>query len=128
MREDQKMKHFIIFITTFFLFAFFSGCNTDRKSSSEADKSINKPNIFFIFADDQCYLTVHALRNNEITTPNPDKLVNTGATITYTYNMGAWSDAVCFASRAMLNTGCFVWRAYNCQLKKPIPCFNSTNI
>ncbi|MGM0377674.1 MAG: sulfatase-like hydrolase/transferase, partial [Bacteroidota bacterium] len=71
----------------------------------------SKPNILFIFSDDQCYSTIHALGNNEIKTPNLDKLVNTGVTFTHTYNMGAWHGAVCVASRAMLSTGSFVWRA-----------------
>ena len=74
---------------------------------------MKKPNILFIFADDQCYSTVHALGNNEIITPNLDKLVDAGTTFTHTYNMGAWHGAVCVASRAMLNTGRFVWRAYD---------------
>jgi len=71
-----------------------------------------KPNIIFIFADDQCYNTVHALGNNEIITPNLDKLSEQGVTFTHAYNMGAWNGAVCLASRAMLNTGRSVWRTY----------------
>jgi choline-sulfatase len=70
-----------------------------------------KPNILFIFADDQCHDTVKALGNDEVITPNIDRLVNRGMTFTHTYNMGSWSGAVCVASRAMLNTGKFVWRA-----------------
>jgi arylsulfatase A-like enzyme len=106
------MKQFDIFITTFFFVVFFIGCNPDNKSGTDLDKNLNKPNILFIFADDQCYSTVNALGNHEITTPNLDKLVNAGTTFTHTYNMGAWHGAVCVASRAMLNTGRFVWRAY----------------
>jgi arylsulfatase A-like enzyme len=70
------------------------------------------PNIIFIFADDQCYSTIHALGNNEIKTPNLDKLAQAGVTFTHAYNMGAWHGAVCVASRAMLNTGKFIWRAH----------------
>ncbi|MBW6480977.1 MAG: sulfatase-like hydrolase/transferase [Bacteroidales bacterium] len=76
------------------------------------NKTTEKPNILFIFSDDQAYSTIHALGNNEIHTPNLDKLVNAGTTFTHTYNMGAWNGAVCVASRAMLNTGRFVWRAH----------------
>ncbi len=68
-----------------------------------------KPNILFIFADDLTYQGVHALGNEEIITPNLDKLVHSGVTFTHTYNMGAWHGAVCVASRAMLNTGRYVW-------------------
>ncbi|NIJ45487.1 arylsulfatase A-like enzyme [Wenyingzhuangia heitensis] len=70
-----------------------------------------KPNIVFIFTDDQTYSSIHALGNNEIITPNMDKLVHNGTTLTHAYNMGSWSGAVCLASRAMMNTGRFVWNA-----------------
>ena len=70
-----------------------------------------QPNIIFIFADDQCFDTIHALGNKEVQTPNLDRLVNSGLTFTHAYNMGSWSGAVCVASRTMLNTGRFVWRA-----------------
>ncbi len=70
-----------------------------------------KPNILFIFADDQCYDSISALGNREVITPNLDRLVDRGVVFTHAYNMGAWNGAVCVASRAMLNTGKFVWRA-----------------
>jgi len=70
-----------------------------------------KPNIIFIFADDQCYETVHAFGNEEIITPNLDKLAQQGVTFTHAYNMGGWHGAVCVASRTMLNTGRFLWHA-----------------
>ena len=37
-----------------------------------------KPNILFIFADDQSYETIAALGNEEIRTSNLDRLVNMG--------------------------------------------------
>lgn len=77
--------------------------------------SDSKPNIIFIFADDQCHSTVHALGNNEVITPNLDKLVNEGVTFTQAFNMGAWNGAVCQASRTMLNTGLPVWKAHKFQ-------------
>ncbi|MHC4201518.1 MAG: sulfatase-like hydrolase/transferase [Planctomycetota bacterium] len=74
-------------------------------------KPRGKPNILFIFGDDQCYEAVRALGNNEIITPNLDRLVNGGVTFTHAYNQGAWHGAVCVASRTMLNTGVFLWHA-----------------
>ena len=71
----------------------------------------DKPNILFLFADDQCYETVHALGNAEIETPNLDRLARQGTTFTHAYNQGSWSGAVCVASRTMLNTGRFLWHA-----------------
>ncbi len=80
------------------------GCSQTKKDQ--------KPNIVFIFADDQCYNTVGALGHPEVKTPTLDQLAKNGTSFNYAYNMGAWNGAVCLASRAMLNTGRFVWRAY----------------
>lgn len=70
-----------------------------------------KPNVLFIFADDQCFDTINSLGNEEIQTPNLDRLREHGVTFTHAYNMGSWSGAVCVASRTMLNTGRFLWHA-----------------
>ena len=70
-----------------------------------------RPNVLFIFADDQCFDTINALGNQEVETPNLDRLARQGTTFTHAYNMGSWSGAVCVASRTMLNTGRFVWNA-----------------
>ena len=71
----------------------------------------DKPNILFIFSDDQCYETIRAHGYTDIDTPHLDRLVNSGTTFIHAYNMGSWSGAVCVASRHMLNTGTFVWNA-----------------
>ncbi len=78
-------------------------------ASAQSPKT--QPNILFIFADDQCFDTLASLGNDEIETPNLDRLVRGGITFTDAYNMGSWSGAVCIASRSMLNTGRFVWHA-----------------
>ena len=70
-----------------------------------------KPNVLFIFADDQCYETIGRLGITDIETPNLDRLMKSGTSFTRAYNMGSWSGAVCVASRHMLNTGRFIWRA-----------------
>ena len=75
----------------------------------------SKPNILFIFADDQRYNTLHALGDAQVITPNLDALVKNGTTFTHAYNMGAWQGAVCVASRAMLVTGLSVWNAHRQQ-------------
>jgi arylsulfatase A-like enzyme len=72
----------------------------------------NKPNILFIFADDQAFETIHALGCDEVETPNLDRLVKRGTTFTHAYNQGSYSGAVCVASRTMLNTGRFLWHAH----------------
>ena len=70
-----------------------------------------KPNVLFVFADDQCYETVGALGLTDIETPHLDRLMSQGTSFNRTYNMGSWSGAVCVASRHMLNTGRFIWKA-----------------
>ena len=83
-------------------------------SCIKKEKIINtKPNIVFIFTDDQTYSSLNALGNSEIITPTMDMLVHEGTTFTNAYNMGSWSGAVCAASRAMLISGRSVWRANN---------------
>ncbi len=70
-----------------------------------------KPNILFIFADDMTYDAIRAVGNEEIETPNLDRLVKNGTTFTHAYNSGSWSGAVCVASRHMLMTGRQLWNA-----------------
>ena len=70
------------------------------------------PNILFILADDQSFETVGARGLVDIDTPNLDRLSRTGTSFRRAYNMGSWSGAVCVASRTMLNTGRFLWRAH----------------
>ena len=72
----------------------------------------DKPNILFIFADDHSSDSVACLGNTEIETPNLDRLAASGTTFSRAYNMGSWSGAVCVASRTMLNTGRFLWKAH----------------
>jgi len=71
----------------------------------------NQPNIVFIIADDMTYESLGAVGVLDIDTPHLDTLVKTGASFTHAYNMGAWGGAVCAASRSMLNSGRFLWRA-----------------
>ena len=76
----------------------------------QCSRSSSKPNILFIFADDQCHEALSAF-GSQVQTPNLDRLVKNGVTFTNAYNMGAWHGAVCVASRTMLNTGRFLWEA-----------------
>jgi choline-sulfatase len=80
-------------------------------SQAPAEAAGEKPNILFIFADDQCFETVGALGHKAVQTPNLDRLVDEGLTFTDAHNQGSWTGAVCVASRTMLNTGRFLWHA-----------------
>jgi len=68
-----------------------------------------KPNILFILADDLAFSAIHSMGNDEVQTPNLDRLAQRGMTFTHAYNMGSWHGAVCMPSRGMLNTGRFLW-------------------
>ena len=80
-------------------------------AGSSTAQAADKPNILFVFADDQCFQTIQSLGYDEVETPNLDRLVKRGTTFTHCYNMGGWSGAICVASRTMLNSGRFLWRA-----------------
>ncbi len=90
------------FLISTIVILFVLGCKKDIDN-------LNKPNVVFIFADDMTYSAINALGNRDIETPNLDKLVNNGTTFTHAYNMGAWSGAICAASRAMIISGRTVW-------------------
>ncbi len=66
---------------------------------------LKKPNILFLFTDDQGFDTINALGNSEIITPNMDKLVFDGTSFMQAHIPGGTSAAVCMPSRAMLHTG-----------------------
>ncbi len=83
--------------------------------SCSGEKEPEKPNILFIFADDQCYKTISELNNDEIITPTIDELASRGTVFTTAYNMGGWNGAICIASRTMFNTGRFLWRAFDAE-------------
>ena len=65
----------------------------------------NRPNILFLFADDQRADTIGGWGNPNIKTPNLDKLVDAGFSFRGNYIFGGNSGAVCMPSRAMLMSG-----------------------
>src|SRR3954468_16609978 len=77
-------------------------------STALAADAPKKPNVIFLFADDQRADTISALGNPHIETPNLDELVHRGFAFRNTYCLGANIGAVCTPSRNMLMSG----RAY----------------
>lgn len=73
-----------------------------------ASDAAKKPNVVFLFADDQRADTIGALGNPHIKTPNLDQLVKSGFVFRNAYCLGANVGAVCTPSRNMLLSG----RAY----------------
>lgn len=66
---------------------------------------IKNKNIVVLFADDQRFDTIHALGNENIITPNLDRLVKMGTSFTNAHIPCGTAPAVCMPSRAMLNSG-----------------------
>lgn len=78
-----------------------------REAGAQAPAQ-NKPNVIFLFTDDQRADTIGALGNPHIQTPRLDALVRRGFVFRNAYCLGGNSPAVCLPSRNMLLSG----RAY----------------
>jgi arylsulfatase A-like enzyme len=74
-------------------------------SFSCAEKPKSKPNILFIFADDQRADALGIAGNTILKTPNIDQLARSGTRFTNAYVMGGNHGAICAASRAMMLSG-----------------------
>ncbi len=120
MRTITKLSGFA-FVGALLLFS----CQSSKQEKVAREK---KPNILFLFADDQRAGTINAHGNNEIQTPNIDKLADLGVSFTNAYIMGGSSGAVCAPSRAMLMTGRHLygiekqgWQANISEINKTMP-------
>ena len=69
-----------------------------------------RPNFLFILTDDQSPETLSCYGNTVCQTPHIDRLARRGIVLDDAHHMGAWSGAVCTASRTMIMTGRTVWR------------------
>ena len=78
-------------------------------------EATGRPNILFLFTDDQRFDALAAAGNPDVITPNMDRLVARGTSFTQCTIMGSTVPAVCCPSRAMLNTGRNLYHApLNC--------------
>ncbi|GAB4152441.1 MAG: sulfatase-like hydrolase/transferase [Planctomycetaceae bacterium] len=76
-------------------------------------QAADKPNVLFLFTDDQRADTIAALGNPHIKTPNLDRLVKSGFVFRNAYCMGSTMGAVCMPSRTMLHSGRSLYRIPN---------------
>lgn len=76
---------------------------TTKGQTTEAQAQ--RPNILFLFADDQRPDSVAAFGNEHIRTPVLDRLASRGYRFAQNYCMGGRHGAVCICSRAMLMSG-----------------------
>ena len=88
-----------------------AGAAASPLALGQEGNSSSRPNFLFIIADDLMYRTVHSLNNQEIHTPNFDRLASSGCAFTHCFHQGAWSGAVCVPSRTMLNSGLTAFHA-----------------
>lgn len=73
----------------------------------------NRPNILFLFADDQRADALGCSGNTYISTPNIDKLAERGIRFSNSYVMGGHHGAICAPSRAMLMSGRSLFHVYD---------------
>jgi arylsulfatase A-like enzyme len=117
---ENNTKHKLKYLSGILIcVASLTGCFGETKKVESITQDVvtenkipEKPNILFIFADDQSPKTIGAYGNSQIQTPNLDQLAQKGVNFSNAYNMGSWSGAVCKASRAMINSGRSVWQAH----------------
>ncbi len=78
-------------------------------ANSGGDKNVDlkQPNIIFLLTDDQAYNTLGVMGNDEVTTPNIDKLANQSVIFDNYYN----TTAISMASRANIMTGMYEFKS-----------------
>jgi arylsulfatase A-like enzyme len=82
-----------------------------RKAVGGEPGQSDRPNFLFMIADDHTYRAIRALYDQEVRTPNLDRLAARGCAFTHCFQQGSWTPAVCIASRMMLVTGLNTFRA-----------------
>ena len=94
--EDKTLKHQLPILITLLLAPL---------ATLRAAGTSDRPNILFLFADDQRADTIAALGNPVIKTPNLDRLAHSGIAFNRAYMQGGFNGATCVPSRAMLLSG-----------------------
>jgi len=107
------MKHSLCPLTALMLFGTFVSCNTDKGTTEEKKENRSKPNVLFLFADDQRADALGCAGNTYIRTPNIDKLAENGVRFINNYVMGGHHGAICAPSRAMLMSGKNLFHVYD---------------
>jgi arylsulfatase A-like enzyme len=98
------MRYLVISVSVFLAFPY---------SGNGQSVAGSKPNILFLFADDQRADALGAADNTYIKTPHIDKLAQAGTRFTNGYVMGGHHGAVCAPSRAMLMSGRSLFHVYD---------------
>lgn len=80
---------------------------------SDSGRTLQKPNILFLFADDMRADALGCAGNSYIKTPAIDQLAENGVRFTSAYVMGGHHGAICAPSRAMLLSGKSLFHVYD---------------
>ncbi len=108
MRYFATRRRAVLRLAALFLLGLAAAAAANHSTARAEDRPA-KPNILFVYTDDQRWDTIAALGNPEIKTPNLDGLVNRGFHFNNAYCMGSMVGAVCLPSRTMLITGRSLW-------------------
>lgn len=99
--------------SSFIFLGALSGCVSRSGTTREKHSDNGKPNILFLFADDQRADAMGCSGNIYIKTPNIDRLARHGIRFTNAYIMGGHHGAISAPSRAMLMSGKYLFNVYD---------------
>lgn len=80
---------------------------------TQSSMAAKRPNILFLFSDDQRADAVGYSGNSYVRTPNLDRMASSGIRFSNCFCMGAHHGAVCAPSRAMLMSGKYLHHVYD---------------
>lgn len=100
-RDKTRIARALLLVMVSFLSA--TGGNPQVAA---ADDSASRPNIVFLFADDQCTYSVGCYGNQDVRTPHMDALARDGMVFDKHYN----TTAICMASRSNVFTGMYEYK------------------
>ena len=89
-----------------------SGCQQYKSKVDHSETQV-RPNVLFLFADDQRADALGCSGNPYIKTPEIDNLAKNGVRFTNSYVMGGHHGAICAPSRAMLMSGKSLFNVYD---------------
>jgi arylsulfatase A-like enzyme len=95
------------------LVAVTSACAGRVAERDSAEATPERPNILFLFSDDQRADALGAYGNPYVSTPTLDALARRGFNFREAHIMGSHHGAVCAPSRAMLMSGRTLFRVYD---------------
>ncbi len=101
----KKKSNIICILILLIIFS----CNHKKSGESK----IQKPNVLFIFADDQRADALGCSGNKQIKTPHIDAIAAQGVQFRNAYVMGGHHGAICAPSRAMLMSGKSLYHVYD---------------